>query len=145
MIFLCFAINTSSTTSKFDYSSVKLGSILTTIAEKLSSCFYEILSKTFYMTSMYLIHQGNGLIAQFLSSSTYIRIMIIFITNFLIKIKLLTCFTKCVAKFAMLKLVNHKVDFQRPITIRFNQYISFFENMVLDGVYFINYHKPNSL
>ena len=67
--FLCY--NTSNITSKFDFSNVKLGSILTTIAEKLSSCFYEILSKTFYMTLMYQIHQDNGLIAKFLGSSTY--------------------------------------------------------------------------
>ena len=120
MIFLCFVINTSSTTSKFDYSSVKLGSILTTIAEKLSSCFYEILSKTFYMTSMYQIHQDSGSIVQILGSSTYITIMTILITNLLIEIKLLTCFTECVAKFAILKLVNHKIYFQRPMTIRFN-------------------------
>ena len=120
MIFLCFAINTSSTTSKFDFFSVKLGSILTTIAEKLSSCFYETLSKTFYMTSMYQIHQGSGSTVQILGSLTYITIMTILITNLLIEIKLLTCFTECVAKFAILELVNHKIYFQRPMTIRFN-------------------------
>ena len=106
--------------SKFDFFSVKLGSILTTIAESLSSCFYETLSKTFYMTSMYQIHQDSGSIVQILGSSTYITIMTILITNLLIEIKLLTCFTKCVAKFAILKLVNHKIHFQRPMTIRFN-------------------------
>ena len=69
---------------------------------------------------MYQIHQGSGPIVQILGSSTYITIVTILITDLLIEIKLLPCFTKCVAKFAILKLVNHKVYFQRPMTIRFN-------------------------
>ena len=66
---------------------------------------------------MYQIHQGSGSTVQILGSSTYITIMTTLITNLLIEIKLLTCFTKCVAKFAILKLANHKVFFQRPMTI----------------------------
>ena len=92
---------------------------MTTSSERLLSDFYETTFKTFYMELMYQTHWGNGLIEQFLGSLTFVTFISIFISDFLIHRKLLTCFTKMFANFATYELGKIEVHLLRPNIIGF--------------------------